>query len=325
MILVTGGSGLLGAELIMQLLARGEEVIATFNRTPLPIVASHAFRQVECNILDIVGLEEIMIGVEQVYHSAAIVSYEPSRKKELFKTNIEGTANVVNAALHAGVQKLVHVSSVAALGREKNTAIVEETMNWTEETGSSNYGQSKYFGELEVWRGIGEGLNAIIVNPAVILGSGDWNSGSSQIFKTAYNEFPWYTEGVTGFVDVGDVAKVMIALMESNINGERFIISAENKSYHQIFDLMAGAFGKRKPHKKVTPFLAKIVWRVEALKTFFTGQKSLLTRETAINALAIAYFNNSKLKRFLPGFEYKKIEDTIKNCCAAFQQKINNH
>ena len=324
MILVTGGAGLLGKELITQLLLQGKQVRAIYNSTTLADFRNANLRQIQCNILDVVGLEEAMTGVEYVYHCAAIVSFNPKRRQEMFKINIEGTANVVNAALDAGIKKMVYVSSVAALGRIRKNELINETMNWTEETSNSAYGQSKYFAEMQVWRGIAEGLDAVMVNPVIILGAGDWNSGSSQLFKTAYDEFPWYTDGSTGFVDVCDVVKAMIELMNSNISAERFIISAENRRYADVFNLMAKAFGKKPPHKKVTPLLAKIVWRLEAIKSFFTGKDPLLTKETAATAMTKANFDNSKLKKFLPDFNYRKIEDSIADTCKVLQQNINS-
>lgn len=322
-VLVTGGAGLVGQELISQLLGKGERVIALYNKTPLPDFNSPLLEQVHCDILDVTGLDEIMQGVTKVYHCAAIVTFNPSRRMELFKINVEGTANIVNASLKAGVKKMLHVSSVAALGRIRKNETVNETMNWTEETSNSNYGESKYLGELEVWRGVGEGLEAVIVNPTIILGAGNWDSGSSQIFKSIYDEFPWYAEGITGFVDVRDVAKAMISLMDSNISGQRFILSAANKSYKDVFTLIAQAFNKKVPHKKVTPFLARIVWRLEAIKTIFTKKDPLVTKETSKTALAVVNFDNSKLKKFLPGFQYRSIEETIVHTCALLQQKLN--
>jgi dihydroflavonol-4-reductase len=324
MILVTGGAGLLGTELITQLLAQGKQVRAIYNKTPLPEFNNEQTEQLQCNILDVIGLEEAMKDVEQVYHCAAIVSFNPKRKQEMYKINIEGTANVVNAALDAGIKKMVYISSVAALGRIRENETVNETMNWTEQTSNSAYGQSKYMAEMQVWRGIGEGLNALIVNPVIILGPGDWNSGSSKIFKSIYDEFPWYANGSSGFVDVRDVAKAMIELMNSDVTAERFIISAENRSYADVFNMIANAFGKKRPYRQVTPTLAKIVWRLEAIKSFFTGKDPLITKETAATALAQVKFDNSKLKRFLPGFTYHSIEDTITDTCTALQQKINN-
>ena len=325
MILVTGGSGLLGKEIITQLLAQGKKVTAIYNKTLLPEFNSVNLTSFQCAILDVVGLEELMQkGISQVYHCAAIVTFDPKRKRELFKINIEGTANIVNAALAAGVSKMVHVSSVAALGRVKEDKPTTENMVWTEETSTSNYGESKYLSELEVWRGIGEGLDAVIVNPVIILGAGNWEGGSSQIFKSAYDEFPWYTEGVNGFVDVRDVAVIMIQLMESNVSAERFIISAASKSYREIFSLIATAFNKKVPHKKVTPLIAKIVWRVEAFKSRFTKKAPLLTKETAASAMEKVYYDNTKLKQFLPQFSYRSMEETIIQTCAALQQKLNN-
>jgi nucleoside-diphosphate-sugar epimerase len=323
MILVTGGAGLLGKELITQLLLQGKKVRAVYNKTPIPDFHSVNLQHQQCNILDVEGLEVAMKGIEQVYHCAAIVTFNPKKKQEMFKINIEGTANVVNAALEAGVKKMVHVSSVAALGRIRENEIINETMNWTEETSNSAYGQSKYLAELEVWRGIAEGLDAVIVNPTIILGVGNWNEGSTKIFQSAYNEFPWYAEGTTGFVDVKDVAKAMVLLMESNINAERFIISAENRSYKEVFNLMAKAFDKKQPNKKVTPLIAKMVWRVEAIKNFFTGKEPLVTKETSRTALAKVQFDNSKLKKWISQFNYQPLEETIKQTCFELLKKKN--
>lgn len=303
---------MVGKELIAQLLAKGETVRAIYNKTPLSQVG---IEQIQCNILDVMGLEEAMKGITQVFHCAAIVTFNPSRRKEMFKVNIEGTANVVNAALDAGVKKLVHVSSVAALGRIREQEPITELMNWTEETSNSNYGKSKYFAELEVWRGIAEGLEAVLVNPTIILGNGNWNDGSTKIFQTAYNEFPWYANGTTGFVDVKDVAKAMIQLMESPISGERFILSAETKSYKEVLIQIANNFGKKPPYKEVTPFLSGLVWRLEAIKQFFTKKEPLITKETAKTALAKVTFDNSKLPKFISNWKYTPVEETIKRVC----------
>jgi len=321
-ILVTGGAGLVGNELIRQLLAAGENVKAIYHSTPLSI-SNPNLEITQCDILDVSRLGEIMEGITQVYHSAAKVSYDPKDKRELFKINIEGTANVVNACIDASVKKLVHVSSVAALGRIREEEIVTEQMNWTEETSNSIYGKSKYLGEMEVWRGIGEGLDAVIVNPTLILGGENWETGSSVIFKNAYNEFPWFTEGVSGFVDVRDVARVMILLMNSEITAQRFIVNGENLSYKEIFSLIARSFGKKPPYKRVTPFLAEMIWRLEAFKTKFTAKKHLLTKETARTAQAIVYFDNSKILKTLPQLQFTKIKDTILHTTSTLKEKYH--
>jgi nucleoside-diphosphate-sugar epimerase len=213
--------------------------------------------------------------------------------------------------LAQAVKKLIFVSSVAALGRIRENEAINESMHWTPATSNSVYGQSKYLAELEVWRAMEEGLPMAIVNPVIILGAGDWNNGSSGIFKSAYNEFPWYTGGMSGFVDVLDVVDAMQILMESNITGQRYVLSAENLPYRTIFNTIAAAFNKRPPSKKVTPLLANIVWRLEAIKGMITGKAPLLTKETAATAQATVRFDNQKFLNAFPAFQYRKIEDTI--------------
>lgn len=319
-ILVTGGAGLVGKELIAQLLSQGFAVRAMFHHTPIDLQHPN-LETIVCDILDVVGLDEAMKGITHVYHCAAIVSFEPSEKYRLLKLNVEGTANVVNACINNGVEKLVHVSSVAALGRIREDEPITELMNWTEETSNSVYGKSKYLGELEVWRGIGEGLKAAIVCPTIILGGDNWETGSAAIFKTAYNEFPWYTEGISGFVDVQDVAKAMILLMGSEISGQRFILNGENVPYRKIFTAIANCFGKNPPSKKVTPLLASIVWRLFAVRSFFTGKKHLLTKETARTGQAKVHYDNSKILNALPGFTFTKIDETIGRTCKRMKEK----
>ncbi len=322
-ILVTGAAGLVGAELTRQLLEQKFLVTALCHSTP--IETKHANLIVErCDILDVEKLGAIMQSITHVYHCAALVSFERKEKLKLFKINIEGTANVVNACLDAGVKRLVHVSSVSAMGRIRNNAVITEAMNWTEETSNSIYGKSKYMGEMEVWRGIGEGLDAVIVNPSLILGgSSNWQTGSSAIFKSAYDEFPWYTEGGGGFIDVRDVARIMILLMNTEINGERFILNAENLSYREVFTSIAKCFNKKPPHRKVTTLMTEVIWRIEALKAALTGKKSLLTKETAQTAMTRVYFDNSKILNALPGFHFIPIEESIRHTCSIINEKYH--
>jgi nucleoside-diphosphate-sugar epimerase len=311
MIFVTGATGLVGTHLIQSLLAKGKKVRALY-RQAIPVFAgADQCDWVKGDILDPIGLTDALAGVDYVYHCAAIVSFAPGAAAKMLQSNVDGTANVVNACLVQKIKKLIFVSSVAALGRIRETEAIDETMNWSPETSNSVYGQSKYLAELEVWRAMEEGLPMAIVNPVIILGAGDWNNGSSGIFKSAYNEFPWYTKGMSGFVDVLDVVEAMQLLMESNITGQRFVLSAENLPYQTIFNQIANAFNKRPPYKKVTPFLAGIVWRLEAIKGFITGKAPLLTKETAATAQAIVRFNNEKFLKAFPGFQYRPIENTI--------------
>ena len=328
MIFITGASGLLGASLIETLVnshdgATDLQIRALYRKQIPSIQFAEKIEWIEGDILDVVVLEEALKGVSEVYHCAAIVSFDPKQKQRMHATNIDGTANVVNACIDAGIKKLLFVSSVAALGRIREDGPINETMNWSEETSNSEYGKTKYLAEMEVWRGIGEGLDAVIVNPVIILGSGDWNGGSSGIFKSAYNRFPWYTNGASGFVDVKDVTTAMTALMKSDISAQRFIISGHNTPYRTIFNLIADAFKVPRPHKRVTPLLASIVWRLEAVKAFFTGSSPLLTKETTLTAQAVVNFDNTKLLKALPHFSYTPLENTITRVVEELKEKYN--
>ena len=320
MIFVTGASGLVGSHLIQSLLFKGKKVRALYRQSVPVFAGSDQCEWIKGDILDPIGLTEALEGVDYVYHCAAIVSFAPGAAAKMLQSNVEGTANVVNACLVQQIKKLIFVSSVAALGRIRENEAIDETMNWTPETSNSVYGQSKYLAELEVWRVMEEGLPMAIVNPVIILGAGDWNNGSSGIFKSAYNEFPWYTKGMSGFVDVLDVVDAMQLLMESEVTGQRYVLSADNLYYRDLFNSIATAFNKRLPYKKVTPFLAGIVWRLEALKGLITGKAPLLTKETAATAQAVVKFNNRKFLDAFPNFKYRNLEETIQRVARELKQ-----
>lgn len=321
-ILVTGGTGLLGTHLILQLAQQGQYVRALY-RHSIPEIIKDKATWVQGDLLDIVSIESALQGIEQVYHVAGMVSFNPKDKDLLFKINVEGTANLVNACLDAGIKKMVHVSSVAALGRIRPGEQIDEQMKWSNETSNSFYGKTKYLGELEVWRGICEGLHAVIVNPSIIIGEhGNWNTGSMNIFRNIYKGFPWYSLGGTGFVDADDVSRAMIDLMASEIVGEKFIVSAENISYQQLFNWVADAFNISRPQKKVTPFIAALVWRIEKVKSIFTGKSPLITKESAKTSLTVAAFQNKKLLNALPLFQYTPLLQSVNRICKVLMQKV---
>lgn len=320
MILVTGANGLVGSHLVTKLLQQNKQVRALYHSNQ-PIITHPNLKWFKGDILDVLDLEEALIDITQVYHCAAIVSFNPNEKKLLHQTNVEGTANVVNACLNAGVAKLLFVSSVASLGRNRKNDPINEQVKWTDSKYNSEYAKTKQLAEMEVWRGIGEGLNAVIINPSIILGASDWTKGSTAIFKSAYYEFAWFTEGVNGFVDVHDVVTVMVLLMNSNIVAERFIVSASNLVYKDLFTQIAIAFKKQPPSKKVTSLLAEMVWRLEAIKGKLSGQKPLLTKETARTAQAKIYYDNDKLLKVLPSFTYTPLEKSIARICEELIKK----
>jgi dihydroflavonol-4-reductase len=323
-VLVTGGTGFLGAYIIKELLDKNYQVRAIRRSNHLPFfIAETILNKVEWlhgDILDTISLEEAMDGVQAVIHAAAKVSFIARERKQMYKTNIEGTANVVNAALEKKIKKLVHVSSVAALGRRRDGATVDEGKQWDEASLNTHYAISKYRGEMEVWRAIAEGLTAVIINPSTILGYGDWNTTSCAIFKSVYNEFPWYTTGINGFVDVQDIARAAVLLLQSDISGERFVLSGENWSFHQIFNMIADRFSKKHPSRDATPFLGSLAWRWEKIKSVFTGVPPLLTKENARIAQSKTYFDNSKIKQYLSGFSFTPIHQTVEQACRAYLQ-----
>ncbi|UYQ92744.1 NAD-dependent epimerase/dehydratase family protein [Chitinophaga horti] len=325
MILVTGASGFLGSHLVRQLVQAGKPVKALY-RKAIPVQLQDVQDRVQWvkgDVLDMPALEEVMEGVTEVYHCAAVVSFNPIYKKEMLKINIEGTANVVNLCIDFNVRKLVHVSSVASLGRAKEMQQISEENVWEESKNNSAYAQSKHYSEIEVWRGIAEGLEAVIVNPSIILGSGYWGDGSGALLKNAWKEFPFYTEGINGFVDVEDVVKAMIMLMDSDVKSQRFVLSADNWSYRDLFTTMAQALNKKPPHIAAKPWMAALVWRIEKVKSFFTGKPALITKETARTAQLKVFYNSDKIVRMLPGFQFKPLEQTIHEISAAYLAQQN--
>ena len=327
MILVTGGTGFLGAYIIKELVGKGFTVRAIRRSKKLPsFIPPHFFSTVdwvEGDILDVVSLQDAMEGADAVIHSAAMISFSTEDKEEMYRVNIEGTANVVNMALEKNVNRFVHISSVAALGRTSQADQVNEEKKWQDSKVNTHYAISKHLSELEVWRGIAEGLKAVIINPSTVIGFGDWNTSSTRLFKNIYNEFPWYTAGINGFVDVEDVAAATVALLLSDVTAEGYIVSSENWPFQQLFNTIADNFGKRRPFRRATPFLAQIAWRLEKIKALW-GQAPLLTKESARVAHSKTYFNNTKILHALPGFSFTPLEKSIQKACKNYLEAIKS-
>ena len=327
MVLVTGGTGFLGSYIIKHLVEKGYAVRAIRRNYKLPFwINKEIFDKVEWvdgDVLDVVALEEAMEGVTTVIHSAAVVSFVKEDRKEMYKVNVEGTANVVDMMLEKNVRRLIHISSIAAIGRTARGGHVNEEKKWENSKSNTHYSISKHKAELEVWRGIGEGLEAVILNPGTILGYGDWNNGSCAIFKNVYNEFKWYSSGINGVVDVEDVAKIAVLMMESDITCERYIITGNTCPFKKIQDLMSDAFGKKHPAHRANSFLLGIAWRLEKIKSMFSGKKPLLTKESAKVAMSQTWFENDKLIKNLPGFSFTPLEETIKKACEKYNGTIH--
>ncbi|QCR23633.1 NAD-dependent epimerase/dehydratase family protein [Pontibacter sp. SGAir0037] len=314
MVFVTGSSGLIGNFLIPALLQQGYPVKALY-RNQIPAIEGAGQAQwVEGDILDPSFLRSELVGVSHIFHCAGLVSYAPQDEELLKQINIEGTANIVDACLEIGNVKLCHVSSIAAVGRPKGTNILTEDAKWDQAEEHSAYASSKYFGELEVWRGVAEGLKAVIVNPSVILGPADWNRSSTRLFKYVYDEKPFYTTGKANFVDVRDVVEAIMRLNFSEISGERFILNAAQLTYKEFFEEAARCFGKKAPARKVPPLLAEVVWRAEHVRSWFTGKRPLITKDTARVSGKSHFFSNSKVQKAI-NLEFRPIAETIAWCC----------
>ena len=326
-VLVTGGTGFLGAYILRELVEKGFRVRAIRRGTTLPFfIPNDILTRVEWiqgDILDIAGLEEAMDGVDSIVHAAAKVSFSKKDRHELFQTNVEGTANMVNIALEKKIRRFVYISSVSALGRSKAEEKVTEEREWEEGRLNTNYAISKFRGEMEVWRGMSEGLQAVIVNPTTILGFGDWHQTSCAIFRSVFREFPWYTEGVNGFVDVGDTARAVVRLLATDLVGQRYILNGDNWSYRKLFGEIAAGFDKKPPSREATPFLAGIAWRIERIKSIFSGRPTLLTRESARVAQSRTSFDNTKVLEALPGFSFTPLETSVREACRLYLNSIS--
>lgn len=333
MILVTGSTGFLGAHMACYLLLQGKKIrltkretasLAEFNK-----ILHHYFTDeqisdinkkqllewVEADILDIPQLEMAFEGVLEVYHCAAMVSFAQEERVLMEKINVQGTENMVNLALIFKVQKFCYISSIAAIGRSINGALINENCKWENSKLNSNYAISKYKAEMEVWRGQEEGLNTCIVNPGVILGYGNFKKGSIALFEQVRKGLPFYTNGVNGYVDVTDITKICYQLMDNHIFGERFILVSESVSIKWLFNEMADNFGVKSPHILITPFLSEIIWRLFAVVRFFKLSNFSLTRETARAAQKQFFYDNSKITQTL-NFKFNPLAKTISHVCA---------
>jgi nucleoside-diphosphate-sugar epimerase len=315
MVVVTGASGLLGIQLVKVLSAGDMPVKALYHTAKpavLPGTLDHNVAWIPIDILNYADVEDVFAGAEHVYHVAGLVSYDARDYERLFQVNEEGTAYVVNACLACGVKKIGFVSSVATLGHPMvDGDLIDENSPIDEEVLVSVYARSKQKAEREVWRGYAEGLDMVIVNPSIIIGEGDGEKSSSALFQKVYDEFPWYTEGATGWVDAVDVARAMVALMHSSVSGERFVVSAENRSFRDVFTLMAHAMNKKPPQRKAAAWMVEMVWRFDLWKTRLSGSKPMLTRETARAACEDKGYSSAKLMRALPAFRYGALEESI--------------
>ena len=322
MILVTGATGFLGSELAMQLVNAGNTIRCTKrSNSVIPqilIPYQNRIEWVDANMLDIFALEDAMEGVTHVYHCAALVSLAQKDKQPMIRNNVSGTANVINLCNEHSI-RLLHVSSIAAIGQALPGKLINENTHLDETNEDDGYAISKLHSEMEVWRGIAEGLDAVIVNPSLIIGPNSGTAGTGQLFITVRRGLKFYTQGTGGFVDVEDVAKCMIALMNSGISAERYIISAENISYKNITAQIADGFELTRPSMLAKPWVMGLIWRGATAFSTITGGDSKMDKVAAQTASLTNNYDNSKIKAAI-GFDFKPISETVKAVCAALKK-----
>ncbi|CAM1361255.1 NAD-dependent epimerase/dehydratase family protein [Tenacibaculum xiamenense] len=336
MILVTGGTGLVGSHLLYHLALLNDPILAIYRSeekikstrkvfsyyTDKSDLLFDKIQWIKADITDIPSLNKVFShSITKVYHCAALVSFDPKDYKKMRRVNIDGTANIVNFCIDHNVERLCFVSSIAAVGDSINGQFINEENELIDTGNQHGYAITKYGAEMEVWRGSQEGITVAIVNPGVILGSGFWHEGSGKLFTQAYNNFKFYTEGVTGFVSVNDVVKAMISLINSNIDNERFILVSENKSFKEILTEIALTFGKKAPSIKVGKFITELTWRFDWLLTKLTGKTPLLTKNSARSSHHKSYYSSEKIQKAL-NFEFTSISLSINSICEDYKKEM---
>lgn len=331
---VTGANGFLGVHIIHHLLLAGHNVVAikrpnaSLNEFDLVKIALNdknidykKLQWFNCELYDTEGLSIAFDKADYIMHLAGNISYLKRDLPKLLEINKEYTANVVNVALKSGVKKLLYCSSIAAISKTTDGSKVTEDREWDDEIAHSNYGYTKFLGECEVWRGAEEGLPVVVINPGVILGVGDWTKGSNKLFSNAQTNFPFYSQGITGWIGVQDVAKISLKLCLSEIEKERFIITSANLSYKQISDYMTTALGTKKPRIEIKGLLYKIAYAIVVAKEFL-GFGGMLSKETVRASVAKNYFDNTKIRKAL-NFEFEMMDDVVREAVEIKKAQAN--
>jgi dihydroflavonol-4-reductase len=335
MIVITGITGLVGSHIASELLYRGESIRAVvradadtyFVRRILSLYHANAgelFNRIEFvngDMLQYDSLLDAFEGADMVIHAAGMVSFDPHERKKVIETNVTGTANVVNACIECRVKQLGYVSSVAAIGNAADGELVTETTPWENSGKNSGYSISKFHAELEVWRGIQEGLHAVIVNPTIIIGPGHWDKGSASMISASYNGMRFYTTGIMGYVDVRDVCHCLIALLDKKISGQRYVLNSDNCTYREIFTLAARAMGVKEPSIAAPKWLVKFTSTLDWLASLF-GKQRQITRETAKTAFDISRYSNEKIVNELEGFQFIPVSRSITETAALFLRQV---
>lgn len=320
MIAVTGSNGLLGAFVVKKFLQEGQSVIAIVRANSDMRSLNDAGEKIARKVADVLDVPALMAsleGVTTVIHTAAMVSFSKRKAKTIFDVNVQGTRNVVDACLTLGISRLIHVSSVAALGRVKGISEVTEESKWTDSPLNSDYAESKYRAELEVYRGMEEGLEVSLVNPSVILAPADWKKSSAQLFRYAWQQRPFYTDGSINYVDVRDVAEMIHKIWSTSVYGEKFIANAGTVTFKSFFEQVGKRMNRRPPFIKVDGKWVNVIARLEELRSRLTGTEPLVTSQSARMTRENFYYANQKARDVL-GMKFTPLDETLEWCCAHY-------
>jgi dihydroflavonol-4-reductase len=341
MILVTGGTGLVGSHLLLSLVRKGHYVKALKRKTSDIEGVRKVFRWyssqeedllrniewIEGDILDYYTLEAALKNVDIIYHCAAEVTFDKRQRLRVIQNNVEGTANLVNAALTCGIKRFCHISSIAALGKNREGSQITEESSWIPSSKNSGYAESKFYSEAEVWRGVEEGLEAVIVNPSIIIGPGNWDNGSCHFFPLIYKGLRFYTSGVNGYVDVRDVADAIMILTNkenfSKAKNQKYLLNSENLGYREFLNMIADELHKPGPGIRATSFMLHFAGNVSALWSFFTGGKAIFSKEIVSSALKKNRYDGSKITKLF-GFSYRSAEQAIRHTAKCFLSDMNH-
>lgn len=332
MIFITGGTGFLGAHIIAKLAVDGINVRALKRKNSSTVFLEKTFKNygisdqinniewVNGDLLDYGFLLESLSGIEHIINSAAIISFDNKNSKSVIRDNIKGTSNLIDASICNNVKRFCHISSIAAIGSSQNSDLIDETTEWTSNKGNSAYSISKYYSELQVWRGFSEGLPCVIVNPSVIVGAGNWETDFSSIFKKVNDGLKYYTSGSSGFISVEDVAEIVKLLtLNSDISGERFILSAENITYKDLLFMVAKFLKKKAPSKEISGNLIKILQNVNKISSFLRISNSQISTDLLNIATKKLNYSNQKILN-QTSYKFKSIKDTLLIMAKEFEE-----
>jgi dihydroflavonol-4-reductase len=334
MVFVTGATGLVGSHLLLELIRQNMKVRAGLrDGSSVDFVRSlfdyHGLggRFVEIEWVDFdlqnpIACAESVKACEFVFHCAALVSFFSNDEQALYDINVQGTRNLVNACLQQGVEKLCHVSSTGAIGRQLNKETVDENDRWSEKVGNSVYSKTKHLAELEVWRAVEEGLKAVVVNPCIVMGPAKDARSSAAILANAKKGRRFYSPGSNAFVDARDLASCMLNLTLGDAVGERFLVVGENQSYRKVFEILAAKFGVKGPDRSLPRWMAELAWRLEMIRSFFAGSTPLLARETVDSAYHQVRYSNEKIKR-VTGHEFRNLREMADYAVPAMEALVD--